>query len=51
MIIDAEMYGIIPRAKMDARLNEPPRNVLIKSKIPPLEPVSSELGSMPGRTI
>ena len=35
---------------MDARLNEPPKSVFIKSKIPPVLPERSD-GSMPGNTI
>ena len=35
MIIDAEMYGIIPKAKMEARENAPPVNILNRSAIPP----------------
>jgi hypothetical protein len=45
------MYGMIPNAKMDARLNEPPRKVFNRSKIPPCAPVPNKLGSMPGSTM
>jgi hypothetical protein len=50
-MIDAEMYGMIPNAKMDALLNEPPRNVFNKSKIPPCAPAPNKLASMPGSTM
>jgi hypothetical protein len=49
--MDAEIYGMIPNAKMDALLNEPPRNVFNKSKIPPRAPAPKTLGLMPGSTM
>ena len=41
---------MIPNAKMEARVNEPPKNVFNKSKIPPEFPVNL-FGSIPGNTI
>lgn len=45
------MYGMIPNAKIDALLKEPPKNVFNKSKIPPCAPAPKILGSTPGRTM
>ena len=50
-MIDAEIYGMIPNAKMDALLKEPPRNVFNKSKIPPVAPAPNKEASMPGSTM
>ncbi len=48
--IEAEIYGIIPKAKMDALENEPPANVS-KSPNRPFFALSRSnlLGSIPGR--
>jgi hypothetical protein len=53
-IIDAEMYGIIPRARMDIRSNAPPENMLNKPRIVPwfaLKRFSSAALLMPGTGI
>jgi hypothetical protein len=51
-MIEAEMYGIIPSANIDALLNAPPKNVLRYPKIPLVFLLgSSKFGSMPGNTI
>lgn len=42
---------MIPKAKMDALLKEPPRNVFNKSNIPPWAPSSRISGLIPGKTI
>jgi len=48
------MYGIIPKAKIDALLNAPPAKILIKSIIPPPVPpalaASRAVESTPGKT-
>ena len=44
------MYGIMPSAKIEARVNDPPKKVLSRSKIPPEFPVSL-FGSIPGNTM
>src|SRR5678810_541541 len=54
MKIDAEMYGMIPNAKMDACENAPPANVSIKPRIPFLEfdiCCAMLSGLIPGKTI
>ncbi len=54
MKIDAEIYGIIPKAKMDAFENAPPTNASRRPSMPPLELFSrlvSLLGSRPGSTM
>jgi hypothetical protein len=51
MMIEAEMYGMIPRAKMEKRESAPPENMLNMSRIPPrvwLNRRVSSLGSIPG---
>ena len=50
-MIDAEMYGMIPSAKMVKRDSAPPENMLNMSRIPPrfwLKSLVSSFGSMPG---
>ncbi|MOA28624.1 hypothetical protein D3C78_1495780 [compost metagenome] len=35
MMMDAEMYGMIPRAKIEKRESAPPENMLNRPRIPP----------------
>ena len=35
MMIEAEMYGMIPRAKIVKRDSAPPENILNKPRMPP----------------
>ena len=35
MMMDAEMYGMIPKAKIEKRESAPPENMLNKPRIPP----------------
>ena len=35
MMIDAEMYGMIPSAKIEKRDSAPPENTLKRPRIPP----------------
>jgi hypothetical protein len=51
MMIDAEMYGMMPRAKMVKRDSAPPENMLNMPRIPPCWPEkrsASTTGSIPG---
>jgi hypothetical protein len=51
MMIDAEMYGMIPSAKIVNRDNAPPENMLNIPRMPPLfwlNKVSNWTGSIPG---
>ncbi len=51
MMIEAEMYGITPRAKIDNRSSAPPENMLNMSRIVPCcasKKRASATGSMPG---
>ena len=50
MTIDAEIYGIIPRPKIEALLNAPPKNVSSNPKNPPTD-LTNLSGSIPGNTI
>jgi hypothetical protein len=53
-MIDAEIYGMIPSAKIEALLNDPPRNVFNRPRIPSVLPEPDKLGcvaSTPGITI
>ena len=45
------MYGITPKAKIEALENEPPANMLSKPRIPSFSWVSSEAGLTPGKTM
>ena len=54
MMIDAEIYGITPRAKIDILDREPPENILNISRMLPLCCSKRKLitaGSMPGRVM
>ncbi len=54
MIIDADMYGMIPKAKTVNRLNAPPENILNIPRMPPLcesKSFLSSIGSIPGTGI
>ena len=54
MIIDAEIYGITPRANIDILDKAPPENILNISRILPLCCSKRKLitaGSIPGRVI
>ena len=54
MMIDAEIYGITPRAKIDILDREPPENILNISRMLPLCCSKRKLitaGSIPGRVI
>ena len=51
MMIDAEMYGMMPRAKMVKRRSAPPENMLNMPSMPPWlswKKPASTFGSMPG---
>ncbi|CFN76999.1 Uncharacterised protein [Bordetella pertussis] len=51
MMMDAEMYGMIPRAKMEKRDSAPPENMLNRPRIPPScwrNRSASASGLMPG---
>ncbi len=51
MMIEAEMYGMIPSAKIVKRRSAPPENMLNMSRMPPLfcvKSLASSFGSMPG---
>lgn len=48
--MEADIYGMIPKPKMEALLNAPPRKVSIKPKIPSGAAPNLE-GSTPGRTM
>jgi len=51
MMIDAEMYGMIPSAKIVNRDRAPPENMLNMPRMPPcceLKRSARTLGSMPG---
>ena len=51
MMIDAEMYGMTPSAKIDRRSSAPPENMLKMSRIVPCcswKKRASATGSMPG---
>ena len=51
MMIEAEMYGMIPSAKIEKRDSAPPENMLNMSRMPPcvcLNSRASSPGSMPG---
>tara|TARA_B100002019_G_scaffold107680_1_gene92505 strand:+ start:1092 stop:1376 length:285 start_codon:yes stop_codon:yes gene_type:complete len=53
-MIDAEIYGITPRAKIDILDKEPPENILNMSRMLPLCCSKRKLitaGSMPGRVM
>jgi hypothetical protein len=47
--IDAEMYGIIPNAKIEAFENAPPENIL-SSPINPELPCCCKFDNIPGST-
>jgi hypothetical protein len=52
MMIEAEMYGMIPSAKIEKRESAPPENMLNMSRMPPrvwLNRRASSFGSIPGR--
>ena len=54
MTMEAEMYGMIPNAKIEALENAPPENMFNKAKRPSLVcscNLDSIFGSIPGRTI
>src|SRR5437763_12355835 len=54
MKMDADIYGIMPNAKMEACKNAPPENVSIRPSMPFLEPDICWLSleaSIPGSTI
>ena len=54
MMIDAEIYGITPRAKIDILDREPPENILNMSRMLPLCCSKRKLitaGSIPGRVM
>lgn len=54
MMIDAEIYGITPRAKIDILDREPPENMLNMSRMLPLCCSKRKLitaGSIPGRVM
>ena len=51
MMMDAEMYGMIPRAKIEKRESAPPENMLNRPRIPPWfwrNKSASASGLMPG---
>jgi hypothetical protein len=51
MMIEAEMYGMMPRAKIVKRDNAPPENMLNMPRMPPCWPwkrSASTFGSIPG---
>ena len=50
MMIDAEMYGMIPKANTVNRESAPPENMLNRFRMPccPLKSCLSCAGSMPG---
>ena len=51
LVIDAEMYGMIPSAKSEKRDSAPPENMLNMSRMPPRvcwKSFASSPGSMPG---
>ena len=51
MMIDAEMYGMIPSANTEKRDSAPPENMLNRPRMPPcceLKSCRSWSGSMPG---
>ena len=51
MMIEAEMYGMMPSAKMVKRDSAPPENMLNMPRMPPCWPLNSSastFGSMPG---
>ncbi len=51
MMIDAEMYGMIPSANTVKRDSAPPENMLNRLRMPPCWPWNSfcsSFGSMPG---
>jgi hypothetical protein len=51
MMIDAEMYGMIPRAKIEKRDSAPPENTFSRPRIPPCCPRNSSSSTealMPG---
>src|SRR5574337_1553345 len=51
MMIDAEMYGMMPSANTEKRDSAPPENMLNRLRMPfcwPLNSCSSWVGSMPG---
>ena len=50
MTIEAEIYGMIPKPKIDALLNAPPKKVSKSPKNPPTDPCSFD-GSIPGITM
>jgi hypothetical protein len=41
MMIDAEMYGMMPNANTVKRDNAPPENILNKLRMPPACPLKS----------
>jgi hypothetical protein len=50
-MIDAEMYGMMLRAKIDMRLTAPPANMSSRPRIPPdwaLKKSATATGSSPG---
>ena len=54
MMIDAEIYGMIPSAKMVKRDSAPPENMLNMPRMPPccdLNSCASTFGSIPGTGI
>ena len=55
MKIDAEIYGMIPNAKIEAWEKAPPANVSIRPRIPLLDVLDilrdKASGSIPGKTI
>ncbi len=51
MMIEAEMYGMMPSAKIEKRDSAPPENMLNMSRIPPRlcwKSRESSFGSIPG---
>ena len=51
MMIEAEMYGMMPSAKIVKRDSAPPENMLNMSRMPPRfcwKSFASSFGSMPG---
>src|SRR3954465_2196013 len=51
MMMDEEIYGMMPSAKMVKRESAPPENMLNSPRIPPCwlwKSLDSSLGSMPG---
>src|SRR5688500_18207318 len=49
--MDAEMYGMMPMAKIEAWLKAPPANVSIKPRIPFVEPCAKFSVLIPGNTM